>query len=211
MTDPALTGRDPEQAPRGLVLVLPGGADQNTRPYRSDGLQARRARLLAQQIEGPLLERGIGVWLAGYRVVGWNAGHPDHPVPSPLPDVRRRSRGSRAAAPGGARGDRGPLDGRPDRGRDGGRAQRDRGRRTGPVASRGRAGGAARRTRLRRRARALGPDHQRATGPASSPSAPVAVALSAEFVDMGPVGHYLLRRIAAWNSFAVDHARRMLG
>jgi pimeloyl-ACP methyl ester carboxylesterase len=37
-----------------------------------------------------------------------------------------------------------------------------------------------------------------------------AVTLAAEFRDMGPIGHYLLRRIAEWNRFAVDHATRIL-
>jgi hypothetical protein len=37
-----------------------------------------------------------------------------------------------------------------------------------------------------------------------------AVASSAEFRDMGPVGHFLLRRLSAWNEFAVDRATGML-
>lgn len=32
----------------------------------------------------------------------------------------------------------------------------------------------------------------------------------ATYVDMGPVGHYLLRRARAWNALALDHALAML-
>jgi alpha-beta hydrolase superfamily lysophospholipase len=32
------------------------------------------------------------------------------------------------------------------------------------------------------------------------------VAASAEFHDMGPVGHYMLRGIPRWNAFAIDRA-----
>jgi hypothetical protein len=37
------------------------------------------------------------------------------------------------------------------------------------------------------------------------------VAASAELRDMGPVGHYMLRRIPAWNHVAVDSALALLG
>ena len=37
-----------------------------------------------------------------------------------------------------------------------------------------------------------------------------AVARTAEFRDMGPVGHYLLRGRRSWNAFAVESALRVL-
>ena len=36
------------------------------------------------------------------------------------------------------------------------------------------------------------------------------VARSASFTDMGPVGHYLLRRVSAWNQLAATSALGML-
>jgi fermentation-respiration switch protein FrsA (DUF1100 family) len=36
------------------------------------------------------------------------------------------------------------------------------------------------------------------------------VARAASFTDMGDRGHYLLRGVGAWNSFAVDRVRRIL-
>jgi pimeloyl-ACP methyl ester carboxylesterase len=37
-----------------------------------------------------------------------------------------------------------------------------------------------------------------------------AVALEAELTDMGPVGHYMLRRTRAWNDFAIGRSLDML-
>jgi predicted esterase len=38
-----------------------------------------------------------------------------------------------------------------------------------------------------------------------------AVAASVEFHDMGPVGHYMLRDVAAWNRFALSRSLGFLG
>ena len=37
------------------------------------------------------------------------------------------------------------------------------------------------------------------------------VAAAASFTDMGDRGHYLLRGVSAWNSFAVDRVSSVLG
>ena len=37
------------------------------------------------------------------------------------------------------------------------------------------------------------------------------IASSVEFRDMGPVGHYMLRHVADWNSFALSRSLGQLG
>ncbi len=72
--------------PRGLVLMLHGGAEDDTEPV---GLLHRpwlRARLMMRQIRPALHRAGVDVWLLRYRHVGWNAPHGERH--SPVPDVR---------------------------------------------------------------------------------------------------------------------------
>ncbi len=209
MSEPRLTGRDPSDGPRGLVLILPGGADQDTRPSSPTTKQELRARLMARQLSGPLLAQRIGVWLAHYRFVGWNEGHPDHPVPSPIPDTRwalrelaRRHPDLPVITVGHSMGGRSAV------------ATADEANVAGVVALApwlpegepvepltGRAFAAAHGSRDTVTDPGLTRDF---TSRAS------AVASSAEFRDMGPVGHFLLRRLSAWNEFAVDRATGML-
>lgn len=209
MSEPALSGRDPGAGPRGLVLVLPGGGDQDTTPSSPTTKQALRARMMARQIGGPLLAAGIGVWLASYRVIGWNDGHPDHPVPSPVPDIRwalgelaHRHPGLPVVTVGHSMGGRTAV------------ATADEPNVAGVVALApwlpegepvdpltGRAFAAAHGSK------------DTITDPAETRAftdRARAVASSAEFQDMGPVGHYLLRRLRAWNGFAVERALGML-
>ncbi len=36
------------------------------------------------------------------------------------------------------------------------------------------------------------------------------VAASAELTDMGPIGHYMLRRVRAWNDFAISRSLELV-
>ena len=82
-------------------------------------------------------------------------------------------------------------------------------RRARPVVPRGRAGRRAGRQAAGRRPRAPRPDHLAARDPRlRRPRA--GWPRRREYVDMGRVGHYMLRRAAAWNEFALDASLSLL-
>jgi predicted alpha/beta-hydrolase family hydrolase len=84
--------------PRGLVLMLHGGAEADLAPVGSRSRPWLRARLMMQQLRRPFHAAGLEVWLLRYRITGWNHGHFE--LPSPVPDARwaldrvRREHGS---------------------------------------------------------------------------------------------------------------------
>ncbi len=204
MPAPCLTRRDPAGTPDGLVLMLHGGKAHGHSPVGDRSASWRRARWMMGQIGGDLQRTGLAVWLLRYGVSGWN-----DPAASPVPDVRwaleevrhahgevpvvllGHSMGARAAV---AAADDPTVAGvvalapwlpadEPVLALAGKRLAAAHGR-TDKITS-------ARQTRaFVRRAEQ--------------------VAASAEFHDMGPVGHYMLRHVAAWNRFARDQARALL-
>lgn len=83
---PHLTrGRTPRD-PRGLVLMLHGGAEHGVEPIGARSGPWLRSRLMMAQIQADLRKADLAVWLLRYRYRGWNHGHDE--FPSPLPDAR---------------------------------------------------------------------------------------------------------------------------
>jgi pimeloyl-ACP methyl ester carboxylesterase len=76
----------PPGGPRGLVVMLHGGAQQGRRPVDERSLAYRRTRWMFQVISRRLLGEGVAVALLRFTVKGWNAG--SGRVPSPVLDVR---------------------------------------------------------------------------------------------------------------------------
>lgn len=72
--------------PKGLVLLLHGGADVSRRPVNGRSLALLRTRTMASAISPALNRAGIGVAVLRFRLKGWNAA--DGPVPSPVTDAR---------------------------------------------------------------------------------------------------------------------------
>lgn len=72
-------------SPRGMVLLLHGGADRNQRPVDDGNKQFRRMRWMLGHVSGPLARKGVASALVRFSVVGWNAGAGR--APSPLADV----------------------------------------------------------------------------------------------------------------------------
>ncbi|HET7691395.1 MAG TPA: alpha/beta fold hydrolase [Nocardioidaceae bacterium] len=97
MHEPFLTTSPPVGDPRGLVLMLHGGADKGVEPIDDRSLSFRRSRWMMHEIQGRLHAADLEVWLLRYRLKGWNLGHAE--LPSPVPDARwaldevRRARG----------------------------------------------------------------------------------------------------------------------
>jgi len=86
MSEPHLTRTSRRRTPRGLVLMLHGGAEHNTEPVTAHSRPWQRSRLMMAQLQRPFHRAGLDVWLLRYRFTGWNHGHGTHP--SPVPDAR---------------------------------------------------------------------------------------------------------------------------
>ncbi|HEX5919223.1 MAG TPA: alpha/beta fold hydrolase [Nocardioides sp.] len=74
MSDPLLTTADVAGRPRAMVLVLHGGKPRSDQAIGRTSASWRRAAWLQRAIVPQAHAAGVGVWLARYRVRGWNGG-----------------------------------------------------------------------------------------------------------------------------------------
>lgn len=207
MPGPELTRSDAGTVPRGLVLLLHGGQEHSLAPVGDRSASWRRTRWMMGQIEGRAHAAGLSLWLLRYTRRGWNAEV--SALPSPVPDARWALE----------------------------RARRELGR--VPVVLLGHSMGARAAVAVADDPLVAGVVALAPWLPPGEPVAPLAgrhfaaahghadritslpqtvaflrraepVAASVEMVDMGPVGHYMLRRIPRWNAFAIERARAFL-
>jgi predicted esterase len=80
-----LTVRGPDR-PRGLVLMLHGGAEHSERAVDGRSLSLRRTQLMYAAIQPRVADAGCALGLLRFTVRGWNAGLGE---PSPVVDARR--------------------------------------------------------------------------------------------------------------------------
>jgi len=96
--DPLLhVGRIPP-GPRGLVLMLHGGAEHGPEAIDHRSRAYRRTRWMYAAISGRLAHRGVAVALLRFTVKGWNEGAAE--VPPPVADARRALATLRVEHPG---------------------------------------------------------------------------------------------------------------
>ena len=203
---PGLT-HAPVAAPRGVVLMLHGGAERGRRHVDHRSLSWQRSHRMLREIEPRLHASDVAVALLRYRYKGWNAG--GDTVPSPVSDARWALReldevydGAPVVLLGHSMGARTavavadhpsvvgvvalapwfPAGESVDRLRDG-RLRAAHGRRDRITSARATAAYVG-------RARSVGAD--------------------AELADMGKVGHYMLRAAHRWNDFAASRALDLL-
>jgi pimeloyl-ACP methyl ester carboxylesterase len=183
-----------------MILMLHGGKDRSQRLVTGRSASWRRSQLMQRSIARRAREQGLSTWLLRYGLTGWN----DQAAPSPVPDARwalaqievpvvlvGHSMGARAAV-----------------------RVADDPNVVGVVALapwfppgepvetlRGKALVAAHGRADRITSYAATREYVERAGE---------VASSAELVDMGDVGHYLVRRAAAWNSLALASALNIL-
>lgn len=86
MSAPDLLRLDAPGRPSGMILMLHGGQANSHAPVDDRSASWHRSRWMQHQIAGRAHERGVSVWLLRYRHRGWNAGAAPHP--SPVPDAR---------------------------------------------------------------------------------------------------------------------------
>ena len=207
MTGPHLRRLDPSGRPTGLVLMLHGGQPDSFDPVDGRSTSWLRSRWMQSQLAGLARASGVGLWLLRYQQRGWNAASGPHPSPVPdarwaLDEVRRElgelpvvllghSMGARTAA-----------------------AVADDPLVTGVVALapwfpsdepvRPLAG--------KRLAAAHGRSDKITSFAATEEFVrrAASVASTTELTDMGDVGHYMLRRVGAWNDFALTRSLAFL-
>ena len=206
MPSPGLTRSDPD-SPRAIVLMLHGGAASGLKPVGPRSASWQRASAMRRVIEPRMLENGLSLWLLRFGVRGWNASRGQEP--SPLADARW--------ALGQAREEHPDL----------------------PVVMLGHSMGARTAVHVADHpgvagvvalAPWLGPSDPRHTlagrhviaGHGSRDKITSAtmtrrfvedlegIAASADFVDMGRLGHYMLHRPSHWNRFALRSTLEVL-
>jgi predicted esterase len=205
VADPLLTRSDPMVPPRAVALILHGGAVRSTRTVTGRSGSWQRARALQRSLSPGLHADGVAVWLLRFGVRGWN----DPARPSPLADARwaleavRRELDVPVALVGHSMGARTAVHVADDpsvRGVVGLAPWLPHDEPVTALRDRHLVVGHGRRDRI------TSFDHSRAYVERSR-----AVARAAEFHDLGDTGHYLLRAIARWNSFAEAAVLSVLG
>ena len=192
------------RTPRAVALVLHGGAESGEDPVDGRSMSWQRGRRLLRDIARPLNGSGVGIALLRYRVKGWNAGPG---VPSPVVDARwaldelQERHGLPVVIVGHSMGGRtaaAVADHPAVRGVVALAPWLPPGEPVAPLTGKVLRAAHGRMDRITS-ASATRAYVDRATR-----------VCDAEFTDMGDVGHYLLRRMRAWNRFAVDGVRQVL-
>ena len=201
MPSPELMRRDPPGGTRGIVLMLHGGARTGLNPVTGRSLSLRRTTAMADVLAPHLLGEGLSVWLLRFGVRGWNAG-PGTREPSPVPDGRwalDRAAEEHPRVPvvmlGHSMGARTAVHVADHPSVAGVVALAPWLERTDPVrklAGRHLIAGHGRQDRI------TSPSMTRAFVDQAR-----SIAASAEYVDLGRSGHYMLRRAGDWNKFAL--------
>jgi predicted esterase len=86
MPEPGLHRSEPRGASRGVVLMLHGGTANSQEPVGSRSASYWRTNLMRTAIAPRIHAAGLSLWLLRYGVRGWNAGLGAEP--SPVPDAR---------------------------------------------------------------------------------------------------------------------------
>jgi len=201
---PSITRVDAKGRVRAVVLVLHGGTQHSQAPVNDSNLSWRRARGLQRALGQHVADDGVAAWCLRYGQRGWN----DVAAPSPVPDARwaldqiRENVDVPVVIVGhsmGARTGARVVDDPSVRGLVALAPWFPSGEPVAALQGKDLVVAHGRRDRITSYAASRAfVEHCHG------------VARSASFTDMGPVGHYLLRRVSAWNQLAATSALGML-
>lgn len=199
---PALDGFASPTTPTGVVLMLHGGKERSQQAVDRRSASWRRSAAMARSIAASADEVGAAVRLLRYRRRGWNGGAPVEDARWALDEVRRELGELPVVLLGHSMGARTAAHVADDPMVRGVVALAPWFPVEEPVrALAGRALVAAHGSRDKiTSARATRAYVERASSAGAD----------ARFVDMGRVGHYMLRRISAWNDLAARESLQLL-
>jgi pimeloyl-ACP methyl ester carboxylesterase len=193
-------GPEPDDV-RAVALMLHGGAERGPHPIDERSLAFRRTRWMTTTISGRLARSGVRTALLRFELKGWNAGR--GPVPSPVADARDALARLRTAVPDlpivlvghsmGARTAAWVADQPGVVGMVGLAPWLPADDPVHALADKHLVAAHGRRDRITS-ARATAAYVRRAEQ----------VAASARFVDMGPLGHYMVAGVRRWNAAAIS-------
>jgi predicted esterase len=203
MPSPEFTRIDVSGRPGGLILMLHGGKADSLAPVDDKSASWRRSAWMQRQIGRRATSAGVSVWLLRYQHRGWNerAGAPPSPVPDArwaIDEVRRELGDLPVVLLGHSMGARTAV------------AVADDPAVTGVVALAPWLPADEPVSNLDGKHLAVA--HGRGDKITSHRQTLAfveraeEVAASAEFHDMGQVGHYMLRKRREWNAFAITRS-----
>jgi pimeloyl-ACP methyl ester carboxylesterase len=201
MPSPGLDRRDPVERPRGIVLMLHGGAKAGLDAVGNRSASFRRTSAMRNALEKRMLDQGLSLWLLRFGVRGWNAGVASEP--SPVPDARWALDQAQAEHPGvpvvllghsmGGRTAVYVADHPSVVGVVALAPWLERADPVAPLSGRHLIAGHGSRDKI-----------TSARGTQAYVERAREVAASAQFVDIGRLGHYMLHKPRRWNQFALQ-------
>jgi predicted esterase len=203
VTEPSMEAFAAPPSPRGVVLMLHGGKERSHQAVDSRSASWRRSAAMARAIAPEAEAMGATLRLVRYRERGWNGGAPVEDARWALDEVRRELGDLPVVLLGHSMGARTAVHVADDRRVRGVVALAPWFPPGEPVhALAGRtlvaAHGRSDKITSARATRAYVEQARRAGADAS-------------FVDMGRVGHYMFRRVPAWNELAATESLKLLG
>lgn len=197
---PHLNRMDPSGPTLGVVLMLHGGAVLGTRPVDRRSGAYRRSGLMRNSIAGSILPTGWSVNLLRFGIKGWN--HEPDQVAPPVQDARwalEQIKKTYGDVPvilvGHSMGGRTAIHVSDDENVIGVVALAPWCERTDPVAG-----------LVDKQLIAMHGQRDRVTNPLHTQKfldRAAQAGARTTFIDMGPVGHYLIRRVWRWNDYTV--------
>lgn len=197
MSDPILSKHHASGQPRALILMFHGGKDRSSEAVDGRSLSWQRSLAMQRAIAPAARREDVGVWLLRYRQRGWNGGR-DRIADArwALGQIRAEHGDLPVALLGHSMGARVAVHVADDprvRGVVGLAPWLPGGENIRALSGRHLVAAHGRRDRITSfKATAAYVERVRA------------IARSADLRDMGPVGHYMLKNAAAWNSVALS-------